>query len=888
MADPLAPTVPARVRGEAATEDVRGPRGQERGRERGQERGQERDHERGRGGDDDDGLATSDLAGAVPSAALPELRRAGPLPDALELAVAEARAAAALFGETAAVRVGRYRLIERVGAGGMGVVWQAWDPELNRGVALKLASAGDDLARTRAREEGKALARLSHPNVVPIYDVLEAPEGVFLVMELVKGKTLRAVAAEGAKTGELVRAYRQCGDGLAAAHRAGLIHRDFKPDNAILGADGRVRVLDFGLAHEVSIDDDGASPAIAGTPKYMAPEQRKGLPLTAAVDQYTLGASLREAASARGSVPRWLEPILARATATRADDRFPSMDALVAALGRDPATVWRRRAVAGGAVIAVGAVAAAFTLGRANQGPSACEGSAETIAASWGGARKAAAAAHLTALAGPYALESVPAIVRELDRYAEGWATIHQTSCQAHARRELSPAAYDRRTACLARRRTALATVGELASRADADGLPGLVIAVNGLPALGTCEDDDALASPVTPPALAQKDEAAAIADLIARVDVERDAGDTTAAIGHADEAVRRARALVYAPLIARALLARGRIDLTLAEKGRGRAQFEEATRLALEVGDEPLAIEAYARAAFALGTAGKPAEAVDGLPLIEAITARLGDAAAFPRALLHHNVGTVELARGDRPRARTYLEQSRRESASLTGAAAIEMTVALQSLMVAEDDDQARHRLADLLVTTRTRLLGPNHPLTLEAALMRGGLIADRERGREQLIGPCATFAELHPWQRGTIRECAFEVAWRSAVAGDPTTTAAMASRVLAAAAPDDVDRRIGAARGYLALATGRPTDAIKVFALIGLAGPTASWWRQIIDVDIILGRALAELAHDDPAEAAAALDRAEQVARGIAGAAPIEVSHRLDAVAAIRARLR
>ena len=871
MADPLAPTVPARPRGDAATEPARPGSREAR---------------------DDDGAGEASEAGDAGASAgpMPDLRIAAPVPDPLELAVAEAKAAAALFGETAAVKVGRYRLIERAGAGGMGVVWKAWDPDLDRGVALKLASAGDDAARIRARDEGRALARLSHPNVVPIYDVLEAPEGVFLVMELVQGKTLRAVAAEGAKAADLVRAYRQCGDGLAAAHAAGLIHRDFKPDNAILGADGRVRVLDFGLAHEVSVDEasGASSPAIAGTPRYMAPEQRRGDPLTAAVDQYNLGASLREAVSARGAVPRWLEPILARATAARADDRFPSMHALVAALGRDPRTVWRRRAVLGGGVVAIGAVIGAFTIGRANQAPSPCEGSAATIAGSWGGARRAAAAAHLAALTAPYARESVPAILRELDHYADGWAAIHQTSCQAHARRELSPVAYDRRTACLARRRTALATVGELAERTEADGLPGLVVAVNGLPALGTCEDDDALASPVAPPLLAQKDEAAAIADLVARADVERDAADVVAATRDADAALTRARALTYEPLVARALVARGRIDLEIAEQGRGKPAFVEATRAALEVGDEPLAIEAYARAAYAIATEGDPAAATEGLPLVEAITARLGERAAFPRALLHHNVGTVELARGDRPRARALFEQARDESRGLTAAAAIEMTVVLQSMMIAEDDDAARLRLGDELVALRTRLLGANHPLTLDAGLVRGSLLADRELGRRALTGPCLAYAELHPSQHTTIRQCGFEIVWRAAVAGDRATTVEIARHVLAAvdAARPEHDRVLDATRAFLALANGEADRAAALFAAVPTTGADGPWWKRTVDVKIALGLALAELERGRRPAALAVLAGAERTLVDLDRAAPIEVLHARDAIAALRAR--
>ncbi|MBA3540078.1 MAG: serine/threonine protein kinase, partial [Deltaproteobacteria bacterium] len=205
--------------------------------------------------EDLDRASTLDIAGAIVEA------------DPIALAVARSRTEAALFGNAPAVKVGRYTLIEQAGAGAMGVVWSAWDPELGRGVALKLASSGAASVRARARDEGRALARLSHPNVVPIYDVLETPQGVFLVMELVAGKNLRALAAAGTPALELVRAYRQAGEGLAAAHRASLIHRDFKPDNAIRGAYGRVRVLDFGLAHAVIGEGASETAEIAGTPR---------------------------------------------------------------------------------------------------------------------------------------------------------------------------------------------------------------------------------------------------------------------------------------------------------------------------------------------------------------------------------------------------------------------------------------------------------------------------------------------------------------------------------------------------------------------------------------------------------------------------------------------
>src|SRR4029079_154454 len=150
----------------------------------------------------------------------------------------------------------------------------------------------------------QALGKLSHPNVVPIYDVGVIDDQVYLVMEWVQGITLRAYAKTPCSQRDLIDAYRQAGEGLAAAHRAGLIHRDFKPDNAIRGDDGRVRVLDFGLARGETkpkpdaVDTPTNSSDLtrgAGTPRYMPPEQAQGGMLTPAVDQYAWCVSLREA-----------------------------------------------------------------------------------------------------------------------------------------------------------------------------------------------------------------------------------------------------------------------------------------------------------------------------------------------------------------------------------------------------------------------------------------------------------------------------------------------------------------------------------------------------------------------------------------------------------------
>src|SRR5262249_8374861 len=143
-------------------------------------------------------------------------------------------------------RVGRYVILDPLGAGGMGAVYAAWDGQLERRVALKILHGVD---RERLLREGQALARLKHPNLVTVYDVSSADGQDFIAMELVEGTSLRRWLAERARTWrEVLGAYRDAGRGLAAAHAAGLVHRDFKPDNVLVGRDGTVRVADFGLA----------------------------------------------------------------------------------------------------------------------------------------------------------------------------------------------------------------------------------------------------------------------------------------------------------------------------------------------------------------------------------------------------------------------------------------------------------------------------------------------------------------------------------------------------------------------------------------------------------------------------------------------------------------
>ena len=218
----------------------------------------------------------------------------------------------------AQVAPGRYVLQSTLGAGGMGVVYEAHDRDLDRKVALKLLSAepgeGEDRARARLQREAQALAKLAHPNVITVYDVGVLDGDLFVAMELVVGDTLRAwLARQPRSLGDILGVFRQAGDGLAAAHAAGFVHRDFKPENLLVGDDGRVRVTDFGLARPLVRDRAGAEPgapdsdhgtlaragARAGTPAYMSPEQAEGGTLSYASDWYGFGVTLYEALARR-------------------------------------------------------------------------------------------------------------------------------------------------------------------------------------------------------------------------------------------------------------------------------------------------------------------------------------------------------------------------------------------------------------------------------------------------------------------------------------------------------------------------------------------------------------------------------------------------------------
>jgi eukaryotic-like serine/threonine-protein kinase len=769
-------------------------------------------------------------------------------------ALTRANLRASLFGRSEAVVVGRYTIEAQLGAGGGGEVFVAHDPELSRKVALKLLHVRGNPDRLLA--EGQALARLSHPNVVPVYDTGRFGQQVYVVMELVVGATLRSYCADERRTvRDIVQAYRGAGAGLAAAHRAGFVHRDFKPDNALVGDDGRVRVVDFGLARAgepehplaAGLASGVVTRAGLGTPRYMAPEQVAGDALSAATDQFAFCVSLREGVSARGAVPRWLEAIIRRGTAISPAARFPSMDAVVAALGRDPASRWKRRALLAGVV---GLAGATFIIGRANHhAEPSCDPSA-ALGATWSSDAKSRVTARLASLRSPYASLTSPQLLARFDRYVARWQVGHRDACVLHRDGAQSTVVFDRRVACLSRAKAALAAATELAATAVDASLPDALVAVDGLPDLDRCGDASVLSSAIDPPPTELAAEVAALGEELAALEIDvrgarPDARERVAA------AVTHARSLRYPPILARALYVAGRAAEMTGRRAEAIGPFNEATLLSLEAGDRALAVEAFAIGMWAESLTNRK-DASLAAAYFEAIAAGLPETDRSTRAVLANAIGGAAHVVGLRDQARAAFARAVELSRGVTGPKAMELAEARSNLAMVTDDPRRASELALERVAIVETALGANHPKALTARIDAAYFEPHRDRGYAQLRAPCNGLSELHPTQRLYIVDCQFEVGWLAYERGDAAAMRSAFERVIAAA-KDGFGHRVAIARAHLARLAGHEEQAERIVdaelakfgALVEGAWwlhplPDVPWWEllDVADLELVRGR--------------------------------------------------
>ena len=659
--------------------------------------------------------------------------------------------------------IGRFIVHRALGAGGAGVVYAAHDPELDRTIALKVLRrevAGRPDARARFLREAQALARLSHPNVISVYDVGAAGGRTFIAMEYIHGLTFDDWVATAPRSwSEIVAVLVKAGRGLAAAHAAGLIHRDFKPANLLVGDDGRVVVTDFGLARAVEAADADAVPApelgralaggalaasltrtgaVQGTPAYMAPEQQIGQPADARADQFSFCVTLyealfgvhpflpprRESASGRipaggRGVPVWLQRAVLRGLAERPDDRYPRMDGLLAVLNHEP--VRRRRRVqlivAAAAVALAGAGIAAYALTR--EAPVAlCAGAAGQLAETWTPSTRAEIQAAFAATGLPYAADAWRRVEPILDGYAAQWVAMHGDACRAtRVRGEQSEPLMDLRMACLDVRRRELEQLTRLLRRPDADIVEHAVQAAHGLSSIAGCGDLAALTRPVAPPAdpgIATRVDL--VRQKLAEARVLNDAGKYADGLALTVRLAAGDAARDYLPLRAELSYLTGRLHVSRTEWDRALSQLEDAIWAAEASGDDDVALASLSAAVAVLADLDRFKEAHDMIRRGEAALLRAG-ARPASRAEFRSNVCHALEREGHYVEAHAQCEEALALRRRELGPEHPEVAMALYHLGALANGHERSESSAQALgyfrevLAIEERALGPEHP---------------------------------------------------------------------------------------------------------------------------------------------------------------------------------
>ncbi|MEZ4380586.1 MAG: serine/threonine-protein kinase [Nannocystaceae bacterium] len=648
-------------------------------------------------------------------------------------------------------RVGRYRIEGKLGAGGMGSVYVAHDPDLDRRVAIKLLHARVDErsgGHQRLLREAQAMARLAHTNVVTVHDVGVVGERLFVAMERLDGSDLKAWLDAGPRPWkEIVAAFVAAGQGLAAAHAAGIIHRDFKPDNVMVASDGRICVGDFGLAAAVRERAQGAEPpsvdgpaptsvlstagsitipgAIMGTPAYMAPEQMIGGEVTPAADIFSFCVALFEAlhgvrpfagktvatifvairggeiVATKTKLPRRLTRALRRGLAAEPEERWPSMDALLAELRSLLAPRGRWLALAG--VGLAGALAAALALPEAETID--CSDSGAAVREVWSPARRGAVVDAFKATELIHAEATAERVGAVLDAFAASWEDARKEVCEEGGRGEVSAELNDLRVACLDRQLDELERLLDFLASADREIVNNALAVVRGLPGPERCDPAEVIA------AASRRETSPEIEALEARIaDAKRlhRAGKYTAAVELLDPVVARLEELGAKEVLAEALTTRSHsayvdsfadsdarlrraMAATLAAGDDRRFAMVVADRLGLERGDEA-ARELW----LALG---------------EAAIERYGGSDST-RAKLLNNYGNGLRASGHADRGIAVFEEvvrlhRRGDDPALVADALFNLGTCYVSL---DDQERAQALIAEA-VEIWQRELGPQHP---------------------------------------------------------------------------------------------------------------------------------------------------------------------------------
>jgi len=642
-------------------------------------------------------------------------------------------------------QLSRYHLLDPLGAGGMGVVYAAWDPVLERNIAVKVVR-GDgspealEEVRTRLQREGKAIAQLAHPNIVAVFDMGTSDGQVFVAMELVDGGSLRSWLKTAPRPWpEVVEKFCEAGLGLAAAHRAGLAHRDFKPENVLVGTDGRVRVTDFGLADRLGAPLPSGTGALSpssdvrltqtgarlGTPAYMAPEQYAGLRADVSSDQFSFCVALWEAvvgarpwlpaadpkqwkfvdAPADTRAPLWLRRVLLKGLQLEPSERYPTMELLLLALRADPQKARAsRRWLAAGLVTAV--LLVAFAWWAATRSSRLCTGAEAEVATVWNPGVAASLRQAFTAT-GAEGNDSWARIEPRLNAWWRTWATTHTEACRAtRVRGDQSDQLLGLRMACLQRERTQTAALLSVFEHADADVVARAPEAVDALDSLAGCNDTEALLAEVTPPQGAELiSQVAAVRTLLAEGRARDDAGQYKDALERATRAVTQARGLSYQPVLAEALLLAGRLQEHAGDLKASEQSLLDAISTAESSKHDVVAAEAATELLLVLGARqARFGEAQAWEKLAEGALRRSGDSPRLrarllqAQGLVRYNEGKLVEATETHQRAVALFEKLEPGSIALANALN-DLAASLRGGRKAKESLAVYQRALDILI---------------------------------------------------------------------------------------------------------------------------------------------------------------------------------------------
>lgn len=651
----------------------------------------------------------------------------------LDVVLARANIKQRLFSRRRAVpTLGRFEIVRRIGVGGMGVVYEAFDPELRRKVALKVMR--EDRAATLdpdlLRREAQGMAKLSHSNVVQVFDAGVVDERVYVAMAFVPAPNLREWMQTEREHGEVLRVLRQAGRGLAAAHEAGLVHCDFKPENVLVPDDGPACVTDFGLARVLDPSMttlDGEIPR-AGTPMYMSPQRMRGEAVDPRDDQWAfcvtcfeLLAGLRpfgrpelsmlrngltvELPALPDSVPTSIARAIERGLSPKAEERFASMTALLRALEPPrPGKRWELLAAA----VGLSMVGGWWFTTRSTD----CPRSEDRLQGIWDAPTQKLVHDAIEGASPLLAKHTWTRLEPLVDRHVEAWLDLRQSSCIGAQRGEVAAEQLDRTMACLDRQHAELEAFVDVLVSADPAAVRQAVVSAAELEAPHHCIDAES--DPEARPAVTR------LRTEIAHARALRRAAQAAAAEPRVDAAVEKAERLGDLPTILDALLERGLVRMELARHEEAAKDFE---RVIERSEGEP--------------SGAVPAEAA--LALVEVVGAKLGRA---EDGLAHADMASLTIAlAGNDPIQRARLELARGRLLDLAGRhdeAVAHVTAGLAILDEIEADESVELRRAEgLRIAAKVafsrgepgeavryamdakaifeRVLGPNHPEVAE-----------------------------------------------------------------------------------------------------------------------------------------------------------------------------